>query len=98
MLRKNMTKQEKHLWYDFLSSYEIRFRRQEIFGTYIADFYCAKARLIVELDGSQHFENEQIESDRIRTGYFSSLGIKVIRFSNMEVNKSFEDVCLAISN
>ena len=55
-LRKNMTPQERHLWYDFLSTYPVRFRRQRTVGPYIVDFYCAAASLVVEIDGSQHFE------------------------------------------
>ncbi len=91
-----MTRQERHLWYDFLRSYEIRFRRQEIIGPYIADFYCAKALLVVELDGSQHYEQEAVEYDADRTEYFSTLNIIVIRFSNLDVDYNFEGVCTQI--
>ena len=57
-LRKNMTKEERHLWYDYLRSYPIRFQRQKVLGKYIADFYCAEAKLVIELDGSQHYTDE----------------------------------------
>jgi very-short-patch-repair endonuclease len=95
-LRKSATKEERHLWYDFLTNYPIRFRRQEVIGEYIADFYCSKAKLIVEIDGSQHFEPEAIIHDKKRTEFFESLGIKVIRFSNRDINEQFEGVCYTI--
>ena len=96
-LRKDMTKEENRLWYDFLRDYPVRFRRQEIIGNYIADFYCAKVKLIVELDGSQHFEKDKIESDALRTVYFESLGFCVLRFSNLDIWHNFEGVCHSIS-
>lgn len=96
-LRRNMTKEEKYLWYDFLCDYSVRFRRQEIIGNYIADFYCDRAKLIVELDGSQHYLEEGMQDDIARTAYFNSLGINVIRFSNLDVMKNFEGVCISIS-
>ena len=96
-LRKNMTKEEKHLWFDFLRSYPVRFRRQEIVGPYIADFYCSKAKLIIELDGSQHFEMDQMQYDAHRTFYFNSLGYSVLRFSNIDIWHNFEGACLSIS-
>ena len=95
-LRKNMTKEEAHLWYQFLCRYELRFRRQYMIGNYIADFYCHKARLVVELDGSQHCAPEEIQYDRERTAYLQSQGLEVIRFSNLDVTHRFEDVCAAI--
>ena len=95
-LRKNMTREEKHLWYDFLCEYPVRFRRQEIIGNYVADFYCDKAKLIVELDGSQHYTEINMQNDADRTAFFKGLGIDVIRFSNPEVNRHFEGVCLSI--
>ena len=91
-----MTREEKHLWYDFLSQYPVRFRRQEIIGNYIADFYCDKARLVIEIDGSQHFEKENERYDLQRTKFFQSLHISVLRFSNDEINTSFEAVCRTI--
>ena len=89
-LRKNMTKEEKTLWYKFLSSYPVRFYRQKIIGDYIADFYCDKAKLVIEIDGAQHFEHDAAEYDKKRTKYFESLGIAVIRFLNRNINEDFE--------
>ena len=95
-LRNNATPEENKLWYEFLRTYPIRFNRQRIVGNFILDFYCAKARLAVELDGSQHYENSGISHDEQRTKYLVSLGITVLRFSNTEVNKSFYEVCTVI--
>ncbi len=92
-LRKNMTKEERHLWYDFLKNYPIKFLRQKIIGKYIADFYCAKANLVVELDGSQHFEEIGLEKDEKRTVYLEQYGITVIRITNLEISQNFEGVC-----
>ena len=97
-LRKNMTKEERHLWYDFLKTYPIRFSRQKVLGKYIADFYCAQANLVVELDGSQHYEDARIANDRKRTAYLQEFGITVIRISNYDVLKNFEGVCWYIDN
>ncbi len=95
-LRKNMTKQEKHLWYDFLNSHTFRWYRQKIIADYIVDFYCAKAKLVVELDGSQHYEDDALEYDKIRTETINSLGVDVIRFSNLDIDTNFEGVCIEI--
>ena len=81
------------MWYDFLRTYPLLFLRQKIIGGYIADFYCAKAGLIVEIDGSQHYQDGAAECDAARTEYFGSLGLKVVRLSNIEVNKNFRGVC-----
>ena len=97
-LRKNMTKEEKHLWYDYLREYPIRFIRQKVIGKYIVDFYCAKAKLIIELDGSGHYEDKGIEKDALRTESLEQYGLKVIRISNLDINKNFEGVCLFIDN
>ena len=91
-LRKNMTKEERHLWYDFLREHPIKFYRQKVVGPYIVDFYCAKAELVIELDGSQHF-TDQVEYDRQRTEYLNSLGLYVIRLPNNEVMQNFRGVC-----
>jgi very-short-patch-repair endonuclease len=97
-LRTNATKQENHLWYDFLRNYPIRFKRQYIIGSYIADFYCANAKLVVELDGGQHYEeNGLVLNDLVRSEYFESLGLKVLRFTNTELMKQFESVCMTIN-
>ena len=93
VLRKNMTKQERHLWYDFLRGYSIRFLRQKVIDQYIVDFYCHDARLIVELDGSQHYDPGVQQSDRERTCALESRGFIVIRIPNNEVNQNFRGVC-----
>ena len=95
-LRKNMTKEEAHLWYQFLCRYPLRFRRQYVIGNYIADFYCHKAKLVVELDGSQHYTPEEMAYDRQRSDYLESLGLQVMRFSNLDVMRQFRNVCEAI--
>ena len=92
-LRKNMTREEKHLWYDYLRKYPIKFLRQKVIGKYIADFYCAEVKLVIELDGSQHYEEEGIKKDAERTEFLEKYGIKVIRFTNREVNDNFRGVC-----
>ncbi len=92
-LRKNMTPWEKKLWYRFLREYPIRFQRQKAIGNYIADFYCAKAKLIIEVDGKEHFEKEAFTYDLNRTEEFEKIGLKVIRVSNFEIYDKFENVC-----
>ena len=96
LLRRNMTDQERKLWFRFLAEYPVRFYRQKAINTYIADFYCRKAQLVIELDGSQHYEEETAEYDRRRTGSLEGLGIEVLRFSNTDVNENFDSVCEAI--
>ncbi len=93
MLRKNMTEEEKHLWYDFLRHYPVRFLRQKVLGAYIADFYCAKAKLIVELDGSQHCTAEGKRLDAERTAFLQQYGTHVLRISNIAVIRDFTSVC-----
>ena len=92
-LRKDMTKEERKLWYDFLREYPVQFRRQVTCGGYILDFYCAKARLAVELDGSQHYDPEQVAKDLVRTKYFEGLGICILRIPNSEIWKNLAGVC-----
>ena len=92
-LRKNMTKEERHLWYDFLRSFPFKFLRQKVFGKYIVDFYCAEAKLVVELDGSEHYEDKGMEYDTERTAYLEQYGVRVLRISNNEVNQNFLGVC-----
>jgi very-short-patch-repair endonuclease len=92
-LRKSMTKEETKLWYQFLCRYPNRFRRQYVIGNYIADFYCHQAKLVVELDGSQHYTPEEMEYDQARTAYLQSQGLQVLRFSNLEVMRKFQNVC-----
>ena len=93
MLRKNMTKEEKHLWYDFLRLYSTRFSRQKVLGKYIADFYCAEAKLVIELDGSGHYTPETKAYDAERTEFLSEYGLLVIRVLNREVTNNFYGVC-----
>lgn len=92
-LRKNMTREERHLWYDFLKEHPARFQRQKILGRYIVDFYCAEAKLVIELDGSQHYEAEAMEKDAERTAFLEEYGLRVLRIPNNEVNTNFEGVC-----
>ena len=92
-LRKEQTKEEALLWYNFLSKYPLRFRRQYIIGNYIVDFYCHKAKLVIELDGSQHREPQAIVYDKVRTDYLKAQGLQVLRISNMEVLCEFDNVC-----
>ena len=92
-LRREMTKEERHLWYDFLRKHPLRFSRQKVLGKYIADFYCARAKLVIELDGSQHYEEENMAWDAERTAYLGAYGLKVIPISNNEINRNFEGVC-----
>lgn len=93
MLRKNMTREEKHLWYDFLRTYAVRFSRQKVLGKYIADFYCAEAKLVIELDGSQHFTEDGKQYDAERTRFLEVYGLKVVRIPNGEVGRNFRGVC-----
>ena len=97
-LRKNMTKEEKHLWYDFLRTYPIRFLRQKILGIYIADFYCAEAKLVIEIDGSGHYTEEGKQYDKERTRFLEEYGLTIIRISNTEIHKNFRGVCEHIDN
>ncbi len=92
-LRKNMTKEEQHLWYDFLRIYPIRFSRQKVLGKYIVDFYCPKAKLIIELDGSQHYGESASNYDKERTDFLQGYGLSVVRIANNEVNGNFRGVC-----
>ena len=92
-LRKEMTKEDRHLWYDYLRTYPVRFSRQKVLGKYIADFYSAEAKLVIELDGSQHYETDGIEKDSQRTAFLEGYGLKVIRIPNNEVSRNFRGVC-----
>ncbi len=95
-LRKEMTPQENRLWYQFLRGYPVRFQRQKVVDSFIADFYCHKARLIIEIDGSQHFESAGLAYDNARTLKLEAMELKVIRFSNADVNSRFREVCEAV--
>ena len=97
-LRKNMTKEERHLWYDFLRDYPVKFLRQKPIGKYIVDFYCAKAKLVIELDGSQHYKKINIEKDTERTEFLERFGLIVVRVPNNQVSLNFRGVCEYIDN
>ena len=97
-LRKNATPQENHLWYDFLSKYEVRFQRPKAIGNFIADFYCHDAKLIVEIDGSQHHTEVGVQKDEVRTEILAGYHLKVIRFTNHQIDMNFRDVCLCIDD
>ena len=92
-LRKEMTKEERHLWYDFLRTHPVRFSRQKVLGKYIVDFYSAEAKLVIELDGSQHYEDAKIENDAVRTAFLEEYGLTIIRIPNNEVMCNFRGVC-----
>ncbi len=96
-LRKDMTHEEELLWHIFLKKLKPRFKRQKPIGNYIADFYCDEKKLIVEIDGSQHNEEEVTVYDQMRTEYFQSIGIDVIRFTNNDIRANFDDVCNMIT-
>ena len=92
-LRKNMTKEEKHLGYDFLKNLKVTIKRQQVIGDYIVDFYCASKKIVIEIDGSQHYEKDGIIHDRKRDEYLNNLSIKVLRYSNYDINNNFLAVC-----
>ena len=93
MLRKSMTKEERRLWYDFLRSYPVRFLRQKVIDNYIVDFYCHDARLVIELDGSQHYSESGMLKDKIRTERIEERDLTVVRIPNNEIDKNFNGVC-----
>ena len=97
-LRKNMTPWERKLWYEFLRFYPVRFQRQKAIGNYIADFYCAKARLVVELDGGGHYDHEQQQRDNKRTQTLQSMNLQVLRICNLDVDRHFMGVCEMIEH
>ena len=92
-LRKNMTPWERKLWYCFLRTYPVRFQRQKAIGNYIADFYCAKANLCLELDGSGHYTQTQAEKDAVRTKELENMHLKVLRICNLDIDRQFQNVC-----
>jgi very-short-patch-repair endonuclease len=95
-LRNNATKQENHLWFDYLKKHSFQFYRQRIIGEYIVDFYCPHTNLVIEIDGSQHYEKVAIEYDKRRTAYFENLGLIVLRFTNKDIDSNFDGVCQVI--
>ena len=92
-LRREMTKEERRLWYEYLRTYPVRFTRQKGLGAYIVDFYCSRAKLAIELDGSQHYEAPGMANDASRTRYLQGFGIEVLRIPNNEVAGNFPGVC-----
>ena len=92
-LRKNMTPWERKLWYDYLRYYPVRFQRQKAIGDYIADFYCAKAKLVIELDGGGHYTDDQAEKDAVRTNALESMNLTVLRICNLDIDRNFSGVC-----
>ena len=97
-LRKNATKQENHLWYDFLCRYPVRFQRQKTIDHFIADFYWHAAKLVIELDGAQHYDEQGLARDKERTAILTEYGVEVLRFSNTEVENDFRRVCTMIDS
>ena len=97
-LQKEMTKEERRLGHDFLCTHSARFSRQKILGRYIADFYSAKAKLVIELDGSQHYEDGNAEKDAQRTAFLEDYGLTVLRIPNNEISQNFAGVCEHIDN
>ena len=95
-LRKEMTPQERKLWYLFLQKYPVKIYKQRIIGPYIVDFYCASAKLVIEIDGTQHYEDAGKQYDQARTAYLNGLGLRVVRYSNADINRRFEGVCESI--
>ena len=97
-----MTPWERKLWYEFLRAYPLRFQRQKAVGNYIADFYCAKAGLIIELDGGGHYTVEQTEKDKVRTKELEDMNLTVLRVCNLDIDRNFKGVCeyidLAVKN
>ena len=92
-LRRNMTKEERHLWYDFLKHLDVTVQRQKVLNRYIADFYINSAKLIIELDGSQHYTEEGESYDSVRDDYFKRNGYTVLRYTNLEIQRNFRGVC-----
>ena len=92
-LRREMTPHERKLWYLFLRRYPVKIYKQRIIGRYIVDFYCASAKLVIEVDGSQHYEPQSMAYDADRSAFLSALGLEVLRFSNREIDRNFREVC-----
>ena len=97
-LRREMTPHEHKLWYLFLRKYPVKIYKQRIIGSFIVDFYCASARLVIEVDGSQHYEPREMTYDSERSKFLEALGLKVLRFSNREIDRDFQSVCEQIGS
>ena len=98
VLRKYATPQENKLWYEFLRKHHLPWARQKPIGHYIVDFLCSSKKLVLEIDGSQHYEDNQKKYDNLRTDFLNGLGLTVMRFANSEVDKSFDGVCVKIQD
>ena len=96
-LRRNATRQEKRLWYDFLSAYPIRFQRQKTIGNFIVDFYCHKAKLIIEIDGNQHYTEDGLAYDKERCDLLKGFDLQILRFKNLDIDEHFHVVCDVIN-
>ena len=92
-LRKNMTPWERKFWYEYLRDYPVRFQRQKAIGNYIVDFYCAKAQLVIELDGGGHYTPEQAKKDNLRTKELEAMNLNVLRICNLDIDQNFRGVC-----
>ena len=92
-LRREMTPHERKLWYLFLRKYPVKMYKQRIIGRFIVDFYCASAKLVIEVDGSQHYESQGMAYDGDRSAFLSALGLEILRFSNREIDRDFHGVC-----
>lgn len=97
-LRKNMTVEEKHLWYDFLKKLPMPVKRQKNIENYIVDFYIPQAKTVIELDGVQHTADDHYEKDQARDNDLKKWGIKVLRYSNKDINCNFNNVVIDILN
>ncbi|MBQ4323176.1 MAG: endonuclease domain-containing protein [Clostridia bacterium] len=93
MLRNNSTPEEQKLWYEFLKNYPYRFKRQQPIGPYIVDFYCPRAKLVIEIDGRQHYTEEGREQDKERSQYLESQGLHVMRIKNRRIREAFKNIC-----
>ena len=92
-LRKNMTQQEWNLWYFYLRNHRLKWYRQRIIDRFIVDFYCHAAKLVIEIDGKQHYTDQGIVYDTERTQVLQGYGLKVLRYTNQQVVDNFQDVC-----
>ena len=97
-LRKNITKAEKKIWFDFLKKSDFRFLKQRPIDNFIVDFYCRELNLIIEIDWDSHYENWALEYDSERTNFLEWYGLKVVRFTNLEIYNNFESVCERLDN
>ena len=97
-LRRQMTKQERHLWYDFLRTYSVKVYRQRVIDNYVADFYCPAAKLVIELDGGQHYDDAKMIEDEHRSAIINQYGIQVLRIPNNEVDNNFDNVCIYLDS